>query len=243
MSFYGNQSAFYLLSNQLVSIGRTYGPDLIVPNIYRHSALVPNAIEYQQQQQQLASLQYQHQNLLLKQQQQPTVLNRNPAHHQHHRKGLVLDRELDEGSSQRLLDNDAKPTTSDSHSETSSETSDDSEEYGENTALNLHSEIKFSIDRILSGDVKCTQSFTCKSRVKTEHEIDDERSNKADADVDEQAGDGYPETSNVTSFEWLHCTRYQPPKLQRTYFWLKISYSVTKIMSLGIHHNYNTLKW
>jgi hypothetical protein len=79
-----------------------------------------------------------------------------------------------------------------------------------------NSEIKFSIERILSNESTSRVGEVTEERF-SENEDDD---GDEDEDIECNSEDMKIETDTdeSTHYEWLHCTRYKPPKLQRKLF-------------------------
>lgn len=72
------------------------------------------------------------------------------------------------------------------------------------------SELKFSIQRILSEDCVCKKEEQGEEAGVSE----DEGSLGEEVQQDRKEGD---EQAEATSYDWLQCTRYKPPKLQRKF--------------------------
>ncbi|KAL4238920.1 hypothetical protein ACF0H5_003627 [Mactra antiquata] len=166
-------------------MGRTYGPDLIIPNIHRQ-------FSFGQAEQQL--IQYQQQQQFLQQQQQ---------HNHHNQESLNSDDNNDDES--KSDDGEAQTDNEDEHGQAANHRrvcrSGSSEQNQKDTQ-----EIKFSIERILSNDIVKTID---NANIKTEEQLD------VEMDVGDSSNtDNVEDIDEAIRYDWLQCTRYKPPKLQ-----------------------------
>lgn len=196
-AYFGDYSTLYLTLEQLRVMGRNYGTDLIVPNFHRQHSGQEDQHHHQQQQQLLI-----HEQLVGQNYRQQFIPNQQQF--QHH----YQDMQSVATSSKSLQKKKGKACSRQKNAEKNTDSS---------------SEIKFSIDRILSknNDVSNDESSSDVTKEDEEEEPcpDDTFEEKASTD----------ELPESLQYDWLQCTRYKPPKLQRKFSYSLITHAYTKI--------------
>lgn len=165
-----------MLPSQYHAMGRTYGPDLVIPTVQRQHVYHPpeQDIFYSQ-----PNLHLQQQQL----QQQPPEENSGKTTSSQGKQNHFIDQ-----SKSKRCDNSGQ---------------------GHNS-----SEIKFSIDRILSNECSSSNKEISAKKIKKDEDrksVNEDMKTEVSTDTDESV-----------QYEWLHCTRYRPPKLQRKYSFVSI---------------------
>lgn len=180
-SYFGRYQAFYMFPGQYQTMGRTYGPDLIIPNIPRQYAFNQPEQHIAHYQQHL--LQQQQQLQQQRQEQQHTDVDEDVLNSEDDDEHIDYDGEI-RGPGHRLRRGRSGSAE---------------KEHNENQ------EIKFSIERILSDDCdKTKDTAVVKIEENDETEVEGDLNAENNDEVDE-----------AMRYEWLQCTRYKPPKLQR----------------------------
>jgi len=196
-SYFSHYSTLYLTLEQLRTMGRTYGTDLIVPNFPRHQT-----IQSQQQQQHQSNSHHQQLPNVSDQTMEPSYQQHYLQQQQQHQP-QVLDLKRETHS----------PQTTQLQQKSTSKKKKEKKVTEENVAQNDGAvgspEIKFSIDRILGFDRICNSD---ESERKCEDANED---NEVDDEVDEESTDTQVDVPESATYDWLQCTRYKPPKLQR----------------------------
>ena len=201
-SMFDQDSVFQLIAGTFSAMGRTYGPDLVVPNIYRHQLSHPQQQMSLQRQQQLFEAHF-HQHLMYRQR------------HPHLQYGFeaLKDGGRVQGAECSGYNSDSQEaseapessdTTGDGHSR---HTDSACKRNGREADSPTSSQIKFSIERILSGNINSRRQKDAASPC-VEEVLEGSDAESASGGEDEDVTD-------TQQFDWLQCTRYKPPKLQR----------------------------
>lgn len=162
-------------------MGRTFGPDLIIPTVQRQHFYNPQEQE----------IYYPNTNHLLQQQQQQQEAQQHQDETGYKRKKF--------------------PSSKDSKIKVNG-----NEQEQSRPGQNSNSEIKFSIDRILSNDCSNTVKEVIEEKVSENEEEEDEDDEDMECNTDDIKAE--TDTDESIHYEWLQCTRYKPPKLQRKLF-------------------------
>ncbi|XP_053373083.1 homeobox protein MSH-B-like [Mercenaria mercenaria] len=174
-SYFGRYQAYYMLPSQYHTMGRTFGPDLIIPTVQRQHFYNP---------------------------QEQSVFYPDPNHLHHNQQEQQQQQQSQKEELGKANTLERKQTKEKSEREHFRQ--------GQN-----NSEIKFSIERILSseGTGNCRENLKEKIKEKNEEDDDDD---EEEAECNTEDIKSEMDTEESVHYEWLHCTRYKPPKLQRT---------------------------